>query len=72
MQTVNSIGTAILITIMMMVANTYMGRGAAETAAMARGVSAAFLVASVLTFVGLIVAFFTVDRIKAEGPEWRD
>jgi Na+/melibiose symporter-like transporter len=72
MQTVNSIGTAILITIMMMVANAYLAGGATETAAMARGVSAAFGFASALTFVGLIVAFFKVDRIKADDPEWQD
>jgi EmrB/QacA subfamily drug resistance transporter len=67
MQTVNSIGTAILITIMMMVADANLAGGATETAAMARGVSAAFAFASALTFVGLVVAFFKVDRIKAES-----
>jgi hypothetical protein len=34
---------------------------------MARGVSAAFGFASALTFVGLIVAFFKVDRIKTKS-----
>jgi EmrB/QacA subfamily drug resistance transporter len=71
-QIVNSIGTAVLITIMMMVANAYLAGGATETAAMARGVNAAFRFASVLSFIGLIVAVFKVDRIKNEDPEWRD
>jgi EmrB/QacA subfamily drug resistance transporter len=61
-QIVNSIGTAILITIMMMVAGAYLAGGATETASMVRGVNAAYRFASILTFVGLIVAIFRVDK----------
>ncbi|MDR1205619.1 MAG: multidrug efflux MFS transporter [Peptococcaceae bacterium] len=63
-QIVNSIGTAILITIMMMVAGAYLAGGATETASMVRGVNAAYRFASILSFAGLIVAIFRVDRIK--------
>jgi uncharacterized membrane protein len=57
---------------MMMVANTNMSGGVEEIAAMAKGVSAAFRFAAILTCVGWVVAIFKVGKIKVDDPEWQD
>jgi EmrB/QacA subfamily drug resistance transporter len=68
-QVANSIGTAVLVTIMMMVADSHPAGG---VVAMARGVNAAFRFAAVLTCVCLVATIFKVDRIKINGATWQE